>query len=777
MKNLKDLKDILAAQYNINKELMLFLEDFELEENQKENNLLIEDKVTLSNEEIMALIEKKISKDNIKSKERLNLLEKNLLEIKRHLESIDILVEEKEFNIIRNTYETIEENFEVKKEPNEKLTIVERINKINTNTNNSINFKERNKEIKINKGTNIEKDHNLIREKSFDKLSNLKSVNALNIIGILFVVVAISSFGYYIYDNYMSDFLKGMSLFVISGIFICLGRYTEKGKYKLTESFYSIGTSGMYISILINSIVLLNLDFYVTTIILIIAFILSIVISLRLNSFVIRAINIVGATITLIFMNRLILSAQEEFIIVFLFTALVIVNFLLKFKNSIVYEIFNLSYCTISNLIIVFFVGSTVIKGIYLIIIESILFYSYITIKKSKGNYKKSSLTPRNAIYFFYIFYVLNLIVSLTSINWFFYDYLLIGKTSVILITLNIIFTIVYRIFNFKDTEIKDFLYMNFIISVLIITYEKNMYIYLITLFISTVYTFRKYLENNKRDYVKYFASGLAVIYFYYMVDMNLIVYVIFMIPLVIYLIKYYPSHKEKKVAIALKYLILFSPIFLIDSTFLYDLDIYYANFYILLVSIVALVINNNFESIKESFVFKSNLIIIALTLSFNILILFNVNNYLEVYSLDEVVINILMIIINICIVIFFISEKYIENKFILKNKRFIESLVYVYSAYNLSSILLINYTTRHVTLSIALMLIALKNINDGFKDENEILRIAGLVLSFLICTKLVFVDFFFSSFRLKSIIFFIVGMLAIVISVRYRKLQEKNIK
>ena len=77
---------------------------------------------------------------------------------------------------------------------------------------------------------------------------------------------------------------------------------------------------------------------------------------------------------------------------------------------------------------------------------------------------------------------------------------------------------------------------------------------------------------------------------------------------------------------------------------------------------------------------------------------------------------------------------------------------------------------------SILLMLNALICVGMGFYIRDKALRIYGLVLSLLVCGKLVLYDFAGSNALQRMIVFFIVGLIALAIASIYMIL-EKNMQ
>ncbi len=78
---------------------------------------------------------------------------------------------------------------------------------------------------------------------------------------------------------------------------------------------------------------------------------------------------------------------------------------------------------------------------------------------------------------------------------------------------------------------------------------------------------------------------------------------------------------------------------------------------------------------------------------------------------------------------------------------------------------------------SILLMTVALIGVGMGFAIQRKGVRIYGLVLSLVICAKLVLYDFMGANVLQKTILFFVVGVLALMIATIYMLLEHNQEK
>lgn len=79
------------------------------------------------------------------------------------------------------------------------------------------------------------------------------------------------------------------------------------------------------------------------------------------------------------------------------------------------------------------------------------------------------------------------------------------------------------------------------------------------------------------------------------------------------------------------------------------------------------------------------------------------------------------------------------------------------------------------VIVSILLMIIALGCVGVGFRQQDRVERICGLVMAFFVCLKLVLYDFREVEVMYRMLVFLVVGVIALMISFIYVKLEKKE--
>lgn len=123
------------------------------------------------------------------------------------------------------------------------------------------------------------------------------------------------------------------------------------------------------------------------------------------------------------------------------------------------------------------------------------------------------------------------------------------------------------------------------------------------------------------------------------------------------------------------------------------------------------------------------------------------------------------MVVFGVATIVLTFQEKYRMD---FKQKYLIMALFLTYIAFIIK-------TSLPVMNSILLMLIALICVGIGFAVNKKSVRIYGLVLSLLICGKIVLYDYWGAPTLQKTVLFFVVGVLALMIAGIYIVLEKKN--
>lgn len=125
------------------------------------------------------------------------------------------------------------------------------------------------------------------------------------------------------------------------------------------------------------------------------------------------------------------------------------------------------------------------------------------------------------------------------------------------------------------------------------------------------------------------------------------------------------------------------------------------------------------------------------------------------------------MLVFGLATIVLTFQEKYHMD---FKHKNLIMAGFLTYMA-------LVMQTTLPIINSILLMVIALVCVGTGFVTKDKVVRIYGLVLSLLVCGKIVLYDYVGVSMLQKTVLFFTVGVIALIIAGIYIILEKRNVK
>ena len=89
----------------------------------------------------------------------------------------------------------------------------------------------------------------------------------------------------------------------------------------------------------------------------------------------------------------------------------------------------------------------------------------------------------------------------------------------------------------------------------------------------------------------------------------------------------------------------------------------------------------------------------------------------------------------------------------------------------------LVTRTGYPIINSIVLMVLALGCVGVGFVLSKKSVRVYGLILSLCVCVKLVVYDFIGANSLQKTVLFFVVGVLALIIAGIYMVLERNRDK
>ncbi|MBW9158214.1 DUF2339 domain-containing protein [Clostridium tagluense] len=623
-------------------------------------------------------------------------------------------------------------------------------------------------ETKISKSTDVQESSNnplseslpIVNHTTVKKIgwNGLKlGVGALNLVGIILILISLSTFGRYVYVNFMSKEMKGATLFVISTLILLVGElYFSKKNYKFSKGITSLGISGLYTAVIINYLVLNNLTGIFALVITAIITGGAIYLSYKKESNLLRIVTLIGAYICLVPVGKI--SMQQYYIIV---TILVIINILNIYfpLQAIKNKDINISFELYTSMLALF---STLIIGVsfdedvlILLLITITVIYSVQFMLTCKE--KESTLNSVGLLLYFIIY---PLVISgkyWNSAIWYtpLVAYCIIG----IVILLRV-----------KNTS-KWTGYVGFMLTCLAILLRINLMwgdkyttVTIIAISILVLSTLMAWLKD-KNIFLKSTLIGLvfiSILSYLFNIDRSISIIYIVLFASILYCSK---EFKNNLVIIAFKYFYLLTIAgWVLNRIINIDVLNNLESFIVLSICIIYTVIMNKVAILRHDNIKIMNYISLCIvTLACIISGLFgNTEFYLTTALI-------------VFILVSMFTEDYIDTKRLGHNKELIYALLSTYIVVRLSFMVDAVYEFKQLLISTSLMLVALGSVFLGFKINNSKLRKYGLILSLITCAKLMLVDFYSFNFIIKTLVFMIVGVIALIISYTFSKLEKEH--
>lgn len=572
----------------------------------------------------------------------------------------------------------------------------------------------------------------------------------LSLIGIVFILVSLSTFGKYVYVSYMSDLMKGVFLFAVSlGVLGAGELYFNKKNYKFSRGITSLGVAAMYVSTIVNYLVLHNIG---GTSALVLTFIItgvSIYISYRHSSSLIRIVSLIGGYICLVPLEEV--TITQSYIIMTILMCIHTLNIVLPLKTeksqiSIAsYEFYTLLLGLFSTLGISWSMEAN-IQSIFLLITTFI--YSVMFIRVSRVVESKK-LSGGMLLYF----------VVCLFVEVFRYD----NPNIAIVLSYLVIGAVVFRMLLKYESRWVGYS-ANVIVILIYIYHLNNIYREVSALVVLALITLLLFIKE-KNFYLK---STLIILILLSMIHYWVSVpEVISYIYLIIFALVLYVSaeYKDSFIIIAFKYYVLLAVLFGADRL-LIDLKVPSDTIDAILIcaALIYILLINNVERLKHDSIKETNLT----TLIFLMIFCIYVGFYGEMYFYFST-------LIILFILVFMINEDYLSAEGVLLNKNLMYSIFATYTSLRLSLVINIETEYSYLLTSILFMLVALLSVWYGFKVNELKLRKYGLGLAFVTCGKIILVDFYSFNFITKTLVFLIVGLIALGISYTYSKLEKEH--
>lgn len=718
---MKEIIDYIQKQLILSAELNKILKQYNtLEDNSKNviyNNSKIKELGEVNNENVSLL------------EDRISAMQKKVSSL---LKSEDAKKDRNFYNYLINL------NTEISK-------INFRLNQLNISLDNAT--KMHNHKMAHNKGNNAEipylpnEEGRATIKKNPSKFEFKIGANALNIIGAILILIAFITFGRYFYINYINDVLKGISLFVISTAILISGEVIIKNKLpKFSNGISALGVGSLFSSILINYLVLNTINSYITILLTVIVTTISIYISKTNNSNTIRIISSLGSYCCLISMEYL--YGFKSYITIAVLIIINIASVLQPIKKkefSIYSSIINTFFCAIivgMNFLEPF---ALVIYSIYIFAINNYLYFKY-----KDGNKDTYILCH----------FITSVIMILQTIST---DFII--PLSLCYIAISILFYVLS-----KDTLIKNIFYIQGSITILLLItsyYSTLLYFYpIILILLSATTTYLIYKEHNNFLNVINIAFILIAMIHYLLLS-NFLASILYLSYFTLLIWLFSDKYKDNVLLICFKYFYQFAIIYLIVMK---DHLTISTNIKIsTIINILFILVYTNINKLKHTEIETCNFVLGIISLTFiNLFFKANIPDFLVTF------------LISIALVLIITNKRYNNIEFFYDKRHIIYSLFITYGIIILFSISNLHGSLSNVFLSIVLMVIAFANVWIGFVIRVLDLRRYGLILSLLICLKVILIDFYMLNFVMKTLLFLVVGIIALSISYIYSKLEKK---
>lgn len=579
-------------------------------------------------------------------------------------------------------------------------------------------------------------------EDNHDKKFEFKiGTNILNIIGAVLILISLITFGKYVYTNYMSNLFKGIFLFAISIAILLSSEFIFKKKLpKFASGICALGIGCLYSSIIINYLVLYLINSTIALVLTVAVAGVSMHISCRDNSNIVRIIGLVGAYMCLMPMHFL--YGITSYITITILIIINIANMFFPIKNRI------------------FLIYSSIINVVFC----EVLIISRFLEKPALFTFLTASLIINNLMYMKFIrekddsrYYTACLLSSLLLILFNLYNSTIPFRLICLLISAVSYFITINKL------KIVNFINFQFTMIFLMIIYRNDLDMLFSVLYIALMVTTMVYfMKNHDNKYLQTYFIGLVsfgLMIFAFSDMPDLLLYGI-AFPAMIWFLS--DKYKNNGALVTLKNAYLTAIAFIIifmQRPFAIEIDVLLS----CVLCIIYILVTNFVPKLKHDHIENSNLALIISGLFL-----------CTVIGLDDPVICLISLVIGSVFIIMLTSERFISNKTLLDHKIIVYSIYSTYGVCALFATYGFRETWSNIILSIFLMIIAFINVWAGFKFKAIEVRRYGLILSLIVCAKLLIIDFYSFEFLMKSVLFLVVGVIALSISYVYSKLEHE---
>lgn len=724
---MRGIDEYLRLQDETNKEINLILQDLETVERKEKELLYLENKQL-------------IDKLEVRNRSVAAITRNEFVSIRKRIGTLAIINETRELGLtfeMSNLFELVN-SLESKLNNLEMKISRDPINEERSKVNTALPAREA-----IRNKTPLKKT----------AASGLKlGVGALNLIGIILILISLTTFGRYVYVNFMSKEMKGVVLFLVPTLILLASElYFSKKNYKFSKGITALGISGLYTAVIINYLVLNNITGLFALIITTIITGGAIYLSYRKESNLLRIVTLIGAYICLVPIDKI--SIEQSYILVVILTIIHVLNIyfpLQDIKNKDINIPFEF-YTSILALVSTIIIGANLDKNVFvvLLIITTIVYsVQYVITCTSKDNLLNSV-----AVLLYFVIYPM----VTTVVNW---------DLNTRYIPLSIFCIIGALIFFALKKTVRWTGYVGFVLSCLVIilniAFDRNDS-YIIALVLLTGVTLMLFLRE-KNNFLKYTLVGLigvSMLGFLISIEEPIGAIYLVLFAAILYGSKEY---KNEIGVVVFKYFNMLAIVgWVLNAIIHIEAFNHLESFLLLSICIIYTVVLNKVDRFKHDKIKEMNFVSLCL-ISLACIIL-------GLFGATQFYLTTILIFYNL---VFMFTKDYIDEKLLKFNKSIVYALLSTYIVVRLTFIIDIVYEVKQLILSVSLMVVALGSVFIGFKANNSKLRKYGLFLSLITCLKLMLVDFYSFDFIIKTLVFMVVGVIALIISYTFSKLENE---
>ncbi len=616
-----------------------------------------------------------------------------------------------------------------------------------------------------------------------DKLEFKIGTVFVTVMAIVLILIGLSIFGVFAYNTFFNDTMKGVLLAVVAIVILLVGELVLKRFLpKFSKWITALGCGSLYIALISNYYFLHTIG-NVTSIILTVVIACVIILLSKLNnSNVIRAVGLLGAYLCL-FPTNTDISLVPLCITMFIILSLHILNLALPLRIDGELDIRFSVYSYISSIIFIV---------IFIFFIEAKFMFT--------GGIIGSGYDIAIAIFIALHIIIYNIVYMLSNKNGT-YAAMTLSSFPILLITVIPLYSsvpimltfafiaLIFFIINFNE-EHYYVMYYQFVISGIFLAFTDN-YTFKMCVFIVLALTYA-IIYTIKEDKISLLpvAVNMIIMSIVYLFNKDFMWQTAFYVTFIVCFIIHSTKSKDEAFTISWKYILL-------GLSMLSTPNLWY---HILAPNSLTILREPSVISVFLDHIASVNIDLVDYTIPTCVLLIIIsllINNYIPIfkdenieyatpyYAIPFIIFFLQFVglsissmtitaILGIAAVSLILSPRLNNPSGLIKYRYLLFSIFITYVCICFNCKYDISNTSAQVTFSTLLMVIAAGCVIFGFMLNTKNIRIYGLILSLVVCAKLIFIDFIFLPFLGKAAAFVIVGLIALVIAFTYSVLEKK---